>query len=148
MLSGELVAADGFDEFWRQYPHKDGKARAATAWANMTQEDRGRARDVAAQMTDAVERGVQQARFAKGAGRFLEECGWSDWDDGPPATWAVDPNADFLASAADAFGLVPRCAVCGETLSPDEQLVSVDIPGHGLGHPTCAAKRIPASVAG
>lgn len=77
----------GFDQFWDEYPRRNGKrlerGKAEVQWRKLVLDDRRAAWRAAKNYARAVEAGLT---IAKDAHRWLRDQCWADWMDGPGAS--------------------------------------------------------------
>ncbi len=82
-----------FDEFWSVYPRKDGKKNAARSWGRLPARDKALALGVARVMGEiSANGGGPERQYILQPATFLNGERWNDWEEGPPPSWAPDPD--------------------------------------------------------
>lgn len=84
---------EGFNEFWKAFAYKKGRAEAADAWLNipnLTQYQAGRIIDAAAKEAKSRRELIARGQTPKWAQGWITARRWEDWEDAAATTH--DPN--------------------------------------------------------
>lgn len=91
---------DGFDEFWTQYPRKEGKAKAETAWKRLKPDEVTRAEIMA-----ALARSKTTPQWSEDGGRFIPHAAtWLNgrrWEDEPTVACTPMSNLERLMTEVE-----------------------------------------------
>jgi hypothetical protein len=100
-----------FDDFWRSYPHKQGKAEARKRWARMTPAERVEATDVLPLWCQFWQLAGTDQRFIPHGSTWLNQ---SRWEDDIPAL----PQPELTRTRGMA-GLAALRAIANAQAQPD-----------------------------